>query len=881
MKTLLVEYLNDFLTRGNDIAFAYKRGLRTYRWSYRDTAMLAREFSAKLEKLQIGRGDRVIFLAANSAEWVAAFFGCLLRGAIVVPLDVQSESGFLDRVQQQVEAKLVVLDETTRKSFNTDLQILLLEQLSESQAFLESAASVSSVKISSSLSEDDVVEIVFTSGTTADPKGVQITNRNLMSNLLPLEQEIQLYRKWARLVHPIRFLNLLPLSHVFGQFMGLFVPQLLGGTVFFSDSLNPSHVIDIVGRKRISVIACVPRFLETLREKVERNHELKGQLEEFRNKIDAAQGWSFARRWWEFRGLHWSFGMKFWAFVAGGATLNEDTEKFWERLGFAVIQGYGMTETASLISVNHPFKKRRRSIGKIMPGQEVKLAKDGEILVRGENVSPGYWRKGASESKTEDGWFRTGDVGELDEEGNLYFKGRSKEVIVSSSGMNIYPDDIEAVLNRQPEIRESTVVGFDGPSGPEPLAVLILDGGDEDIREVINRVNESLGQHQQIRRWFIWPDPDFPRTATQKVRKPIVAKRVKSAFDSRVIARPGADPLAEMIARISGEMPVRLEPTARLGADLKLDSLGRVELLSAIEDRYQVEINEAEFNEATTIADIKGIIRRTSKAGTAESKPDEPLPLSQEKESTVEKSLSITSQSIPTQNYPYPHWPHLWPLNWLRIALLYIIIFPLTRIMGRATVRGLENVRDAPGPLLFVSNHLSMVDHGLILWALPGRFRRRMSIAMDGELLREWLNPPKGTNWFTRARYRIQYILVALFFNVFAMPRHSGFRRSFSFAGELVDMGYSVTVFPEGLRSPDGSLQPFKSGIGLLAKDLNIPVVPIGLDGIHELAQQGKHFASRGDVTVTVGRTVTYSAESTAEEITKDLERRIRKLVNG
>jgi long-chain acyl-CoA synthetase len=159
------------------------------------------------------------------------------------------------------------------------------------------------------------------------------------------------------------------------------------------------------------------------------------------------------------------FGWKFWAFVSGGATLNPDTEEFWQRLGFAVIQGYGMTETTSLVSVNHPFKQGRGSIGKVLPGQEVKLAANGEILVRGKNVSPGYWKEDRQSRAAENGWFRTGDVGAIDQKGNLYFKGRKREVIVTSAGVNIYPADIELVLSRQPEIKACTVIEIEGPMG--------------------------------------------------------------------------------------------------------------------------------------------------------------------------------------------------------------------------------------------------------------------------------------------------------------------------------------------------------------------------------------------------------------------------------
>jgi long-chain acyl-CoA synthetase len=199
-------------------------------------------------------------------------------------------------------------------------------------------------------------------------------------------------------------------------------------------------------------------------------------------------------------------------------------------------------------------------------------------------------------------------------------------------------------------------------------------------------------------------------------------------------------------------------------------------------------------------------------------------------------------------------------------------------MMSRSTVKGFENLRSVSAPVLLVANHVTMVDHALVLWSLPGKLRRRTSIAMDGELLRDWLKPPENSSWFTRTRLRVQYVLVALFFNIFSMPQHGSFRRSFEFAGEMIDCGYSVLVFPEGRRSPDGKLQVFKSGIGLLVKGLNVPVVPIRIDGLDEMKRQGKHFAPRGAIKVTIGESVTYSAADQAEAITKDLNRRLNEV---
>jgi long-chain acyl-CoA synthetase len=382
--------LDQALACSGDIAVAGRRGLRVTRWSYERLARTACQFARELESRGLGKGDRVILWGENSPEWIAAFFGCLMRGAVAVPLDEQSAPDFASRAQRQVEAKLFLLGEEQARHFpeNKDRQpVLRFDQLAE----LVGRHSAEPYR-DDQIGPDDLAEIIFTSGATAEPKGVCLTHRNLMANIKPLQTEIEKYLKFERPFHPIRFLCLLPLSHVFGQFMGMFTPRLLFGEVFFSHSMNPSEIIATIKRERISVVAAVPRQLEALREKIERDYASRGELESFRRRFASAEGKHFFKRWLIFRDVHRRFGWKFWAFVSGGATLDEETEGFWQRLGFAVVQGYGMTETASLVTVSHPFKLKRRSIGKTLPGQELKLDESGEILVRGANVSAGYWR---------------------------------------------------------------------------------------------------------------------------------------------------------------------------------------------------------------------------------------------------------------------------------------------------------------------------------------------------------------------------------------------------------------------------------------------------------------------------------------------------------
>ena len=295
-------------------------------------------------------------------------------------------------------------------------------------------------------------------------------------------------------------------------------------------------------------------------------------MKDFRRRFRTSEGKHFLRRWWIFRDIRRQFGWKFWAFICGGAALDAETEQFWDRLGYAAIQGYGLTETTSLISVNHPFKLGKGSIGKVLPGRDVKLAEDGEILIRGGGVASGYWgrrmvRRWRRRRGRKDGWYHTGDVGALDEAGNLYFKGRKKEVIVTPAGLNIYPEDLEAALRRQPEVKDCVVVGIERGGNAEPCAVVILRG-DAKVEEVVERANQSLAEFQRMRMWVQWPQEDFPRTSTQKPRRNVIAEfAAKQILQGAERECASDNPVMELIGRITGRKPAADEcwSEARLG----------------------------------------------------------------------------------------------------------------------------------------------------------------------------------------------------------------------------------------------------------------------------------------------------------------------------
>src|ERR1700691_4331953 len=743
----LLHFVTSYAAQGDQIAVRQRRGYRMENWTYARIAGEANRLAREVEARGIAKGDAVLLWGENSAEWIIVFLGCLLRGVVVVPIDHASPMEFACRVAKEVSAKLIFRSPALKEC--STIPSISLGSLTTLTARHES-----SPYASAPLSRQDALEIIFTSGTTAEPRGVVITHGNVLANILPLQGEIQKYLRYEKLVHPIRFLNLLPLSHVFGQMLGVFIPPMLAGTVVFLDSLRPAEFVDTIRRERVSVLVAVPRFMESLQREVERQQQRDGKMEQFKQDLARADGQHFLRRWWRFRRIHARLGWKFWAFISGGAALPQQAETFWNRLGYAVIQGYGMTETTSLISLNHPFRSARGSIGKVFPGMEVRVDEHGEILVRGENVARAYRQRDLAQPVAEsDGWFHTGDVGESDAEGRLYFKGRRKNVIVTPAGMNVYPEDLEKAVRREPGVRDCAVIGIEREGNAEPCAVLLLqDPQHANQASLIENANRSLAEYQKIRRWFLWPDPDFPRTPTLKPLLPRIREVVNAKLASAATPQDNGSSLAALIAQITGR-PVAFDSrNAALDADLHMTSLDRVELMSALENRYQTDLSDARFGEVATVAQLEKLLTES---------PASPL------------------------EHLYPRWPQSWLTTVVRLAVYYLLAWPATYILAAPRIRGRENLRGLRGPVLLVATHITYLDIAWILAALPARLRNRLATAMRAERMAEMRGPAKNMNPFHRIRERLDYFLALSLFNVFPLPQLSCFLKSGCFAGDL------------------------------------------------------------------------------------------------
>lgn len=842
----LASLVEEFRRHAAETAVVEHRGNRRYRVSYGDLARMAGRFAAELERRGITVGDRVALLGENSAAWIGVFFGCLLRGVIAVPLDAAGSNEFAERIVLDVSPKLIAGDASLLQQLAVSVPKVPFADLDRQlppQPLLT---------VSDAVSAETQFQIVFTSGTTSEPRGIVHTHRNVLASLQPIEDEIRKYRRYERWVHPLRFLETLPLSHVFGQFMGLWIPVLLGAEVHFSGQLVASHVVELIYDEHISVLIAVPRVVELLR------LHLLGRIDSLTGQMEHASDLAIWKRWWRFRRVHRTLGWKFWAIVSGGATLAPDLEKFWSGLGFALIQGYGMTETAALVTLNHPFRIGQGTIGRTLPGREVRISDDGEILVRGDMLAQATWSGGAMRQRPGE-WFATGDLAAQEESGELRFLGRKSDVIVTRAGMNIHPGDLEEAMMKQSGVRGCAVVACELQGGPDPVAVVLASGNDDDLNAAVVQANRSLAGYQQIRRVLRWPELQFPYTSTGKLlRKQIAEWACASLAKPRETAEGGNDVVARTIAEVTGEIVADGNDNQRLSEDLHLDSLGRVQLQSVIEQRLGAELDDAEIAAAETLGDLRSMIERGSVDSSFEAEAD-----------THREPAGAAKHTQATATFRYPKWPWSWPVHVMRVVFLEFVARPLIWLLAAPVVK--YDAALPGGPVLVIANHVSAYDGAFVLYALPGRLRRRMAVAMSGELLRDMRCGRNQGSMFLNLLAPVGYWLATALFNVFPLPRVSGFRRSFAHTGDAMDRGYSVLIFPEGARSADGKLQPFRAGTGLLAQESRVPVVPVEMIGLGEMQASGRWFRS-GELTLRVGAAIPMDEAATPAELTARLE---------
>lgn len=800
-------------------ALTYKTGFRTFVTSYKDLYKNVLKTYSFLESLKLQKKDRIVLWGFNSSYWATIFLACALKGVIVVPIDYALNSEFVEKIAKITHAKVIFHSEFKLLT-NNKTKSYIIEYLDKYIEYLEPTKRFERIK------EKDILEVVYTSGTTGDPKGVIVTHKNIISNISSILKTISIKPNQ-------NFLSLLPLSHLLEQNIDFLAPLLCGCTITYIRTLKPSLIFEVIKDEKITNLVTVPRILMLLRDSVLREAEERNRMMIFKLFLKMKTPKIIKKIL--FNEIHKKFGEDFLYFVVGGAPLPYDLQLFWERLGFTVIQGYGLTECSPVLTANNLEKQVLGSVGRIVPGVKIKIDKDGEILAQGENVTSGYYLNKEKTNKLFSGkWMRTGDIGYFDKSGYLFLKDRKKDVIVTSAGVNVYPQDVETILRENKNLKDVCVVGLPTTDG-EKVHVEFLLKAKVDIKEIIEEANRKLNDSQKITSYAVWERDDFPRTATQKIRKSLVREEILSKQGKiSLSAFPSKPKVYEILAKVCKVDMNIIRPSSKLSLDLGLTSINRVELTSILEQEFNTEINEDEITTKTTAKQLDELVKNRNK-----------------------DSSKIN----------FRKWQLSKPMVLVRMTFNYLIVDNLIRVFCKRIIIGKENFKNLKTPAIFISNHVGYFDAPNVLMSLPLEIRAKISPAAK----KEYFEVPKN-GILKKPLLNFYYQYASLFMNIYLFPKEKGFKRSLEYTGWLLDKGWNILFFPEGKHSKSGQLEDFKSGIGWLVKEMRVPVVPIKHFGLEKIMHGDKQkFPKFGKVIVKIGKPIELDYTKSSQEITSQI----------
>jgi long-chain acyl-CoA synthetase len=806
-------------------ALIIRPSFRTRTLTHGDLTRTVPRVARVLQERGLCPGDRAIIWAVNRPEWGLGFLATEYAGGVAVPLDVRHTVEFGQKIVQQTGAKLVLASRQTDTSARAlGLPIVWIESLPD---LARRAEPLPPAKVDAGT----LAEIVFTSGTTGDPKGAMLSHGNLMSCATAMSQVMSI-------TSDDRLLSVLPLSHLYEQVLGFIGPLLVGASVVYPVSRQPAVLIRTFRDFKVSILLIVPQGLQLLTNAIERKVDQAGRRAMFERLHRVARQMPRPVRRLLFRPILGQFGGRLHTIGVGASALEVDVAQRWIDMGVQILQGYGATEMGPVVTFTRPGRNVLGTVGEPLPGIEVRIADDGEILARGPGRFLGYWQNETATAAAidEHGWYHSGDLGAFTDAGMLTFRGRKKDMLALPDGQKVYPEDVEAVLRLDPRLGDATVVGWPPGSKLAVHAVLLLD--DPAAADAIVRdANTRLAPHQQIRGVTVWPDPDLPRTHTLKVRKPEVLARLASldAPDRPVVDGPAplgrgpvsdVDPVTALVASVAGLDPGAVRPEANLSTDLNLDSLRRVELLGVIEEELGIFVDDDALQPDATVQDLIALVDGAREARRKPGTWGWPL-------SPLVRAVGLTSQIL--------------------------LIYPFIHTFYRIRVTGLERLDGVEGPVLFTPNHCLHLDNAIILTRLPVGVRWKLSVAAAADTIYE--NPLQG-------------LLASIVANAFPLAREGGVRKSLELLGTRLDRGFNVMVYPEGKLTVGGPLQPFKAGAGLIAVEGGTPIVPMKIL-IHRMSWIDRRTwpsPIRGEVELVLGDPIRFDADMDHAAATTQLE---------
>ncbi len=840
-------------------------------FTFGDTLHSIRSVAHRLAEANIGKGDRVALIGENHPYWAIAYLGTLFRGAVCVPLDPHGEIETLTNFIENSDAKIAFISSEITTKFHVIEErlgrhipaVVWGGDVSQNgfQPFDEWSASGFPDEFARQLPDlapDDNALLIYTSGTTGKPKGVPLTHGNIIAELTGIDEVL-------KLTDQERILSLLPLFHAYLQIVNLWVATTVGCEVGYLKELSPAELGNAMKEFKPTILTTVPRLWYLFHKKIFDTIEAKPKpVRWLFNTMLSANGLardSFGTNLGRslFGKVHESFGGSLRIAISAGSRFDEDVALDFHRLGFTILQGYGLTETSGAATATFENDNRIGSVGKPMRGTEIKIDNAdnegvGEVLIRGGVVFKGYYHNDAAnaEAFNEDGWFRSGDLGKIDKDGHLHIVGRAKDVIVLPSGKNVHPEDLEVHYLKSPMVEELAVLGIKDESeqraGAEKLAAVVVPAFEylklsnianskEAVRYALDDLGRELPEYQRVRDYIIRVEP-LPRTATRKIKR----FELKKAIEAGTIAGTASEAKAWTLSKDDTSLletntakavlsaikqnakdTGAIHPDMNLEIDLGLDSLARAETFAALEHAFSTEFEGDEAARALTVRDAIALIEKHGGS------PEGGLVSTDLNWSKIVKEVDDDL-------------PEIQPILKKQTGFLYFAfsvykIFNLIfRIFLRLDVKGLEQFKSMKRPFLVCPNHQSFLDPFVVCSTYPFDFFGNTFHVGASEFFESRL-----MGWIARM------------LQIVPVDPDTQLMKAMKAGAIGLKHGKVLNIYPEGERAYDGELHDFKKGAAILATELDLPIVPVAIDGLHKVWARRSMRIRPGKVKVRFG----------------------------
>lgn len=800
-------------------------------YSYKEVILSAKSFS---ERINIKKEDRVIIFMENRPELLFSFLGIWNKQGTCVCLDGGFSGEELTYYIKDCKPKYIFTSRVNYKAAAKGLELAGMENSVEILVVDDIPVDYTGDDLTIEIEDKYFVSLIlYTSGTTGNPKGVMLMFDNILINMEGLD-EYKMFRTTDRV------LALLPMHHIFPLLGAGVVPLGKGATIVFLKEVSSQAMVEALQKYKITFIIGVPKLWEMLHKKIMEKIN-GGKITKFIFKLaEKINSKNFSRK--IFKKVHDGFGGNIRFFVSGGSKLDPQVSRDFLTLGIDVCEGYGLTETSPMISFTPTDEVVPGSAGKILTGVTVKIADDGEILAKGRNVMKGYYGRpdATAEVIDKEGWFHTGDLGEI-KNGLLYVTGRKKEMIVLSNGKNINPIEIEQwIMANTDLIKEMAIMDYE-----DKLTAVIYpdfyklhEEGITNITEtfkkgVIDKYNKQAASYKKVLDVKIVQE-ELPKTKIGKIRR-FMLKDVINKKEEKVqnIVEPSTEEYKNISAFLKSIKNKPIIPNAHLELDLGLDSLDTVELLSHIEGIFGVKIDEQTFVEHCTVEKLAEYVEKHSKEMMNDTKMDWKEILSKDTEGELPKSNGIGK-------------------------IIKFILKPAFLFFVKVKKEGLENI-EKNEPVIFAGNHQSFLDGFIVNQAVPNSVLDKTYYFADIKHFKKGYMKFMGENS-----------------NIIFVDINKNLVNSLQMLSKALRNGKNIVIFPEGTRTRDGKINNFKKFFAILSKELNIPIVPFVLDGAYEAYPPSSKYPKGGDVKVKFLEKI-YPADMSYEEITEKVYNTIKK----